>query len=89
MLEEKALQERLNALISEAVAQRSCVKTVLLQILQNSQENTSTKGLFFNKVTGLGCNFVKKETLAQMFPCEFCKICKYTFLMEHLQWLLL
>ena len=25
------------------------------------------------------CNFIKKETLAQVFPCEFCKISKSTF----------
>ena len=25
------------------------------------------------------CNLIKIETLAQMFPCEFCKISKYTF----------
>ena len=26
------------------------------------------------------CNFIKKETLAQVFSCEFCKIFKDTFL---------
>ena len=26
------------------------------------------------------CNFVKKETLAQLFSCEFCEISKNTFL---------
>ena len=26
------------------------------------------------------CNFVKKETLAQVFSCEFCEISKNTFL---------
>ena len=25
------------------------------------------------------CNFIKKETLAQVFFCEFCKISKNTF----------
>ena len=25
------------------------------------------------------CNFIKKETLAQMFSCEFCEIFKNTF----------
>ena len=25
------------------------------------------------------CNFIKKETSAQVFPCEFCKISKTTF----------
>ena len=31
----------------------------------------------------------KKETLTQVFPCEFCEISKNTFFTEHLQWLLL
>ena len=35
------------------------------------------------------CNFVKKETLAQVFSCEFCEISKNTFFTEHLRWLLL
>ena len=30
------------------------------------------------------CNFIKKETLAQAFSCEFCEISKNTFLTEHL-----
>ena len=31
------------------------------------------------------CNFIKKETLAQVFYCEFCEISKNTFFTEHLQ----
>ena len=30
------------------------------------------------------CNFIKKETLAQVFSCEFCEISKNTFFAEHL-----
>ena len=30
------------------------------------------------------CNFIKKETLAQVFSCEFCEISKNTFFTEHL-----
>ena len=30
------------------------------------------------------CNFVKKETLAQVFSSEFCEISKNTFFIEHL-----
>ena len=30
------------------------------------------------------CNFIKKETLTQVFSCEFCEICKDTFSTEHL-----
>ena len=45
--------------------------------------------LFFNKVAGATCNFIKKETLAQVFSCEFCEIFKNTFFIEHPWWLLL
>ena len=30
------------------------------------------------------CNFIKKETLAQVLSCEFCEISKNTFYTEHL-----
>ena len=55
-------------LVLEAVAQRCSVKKVFLGILQNSQENTCVR-----------VNFIKKETLAQVSSCEFCKIYKNTF----------
>ena len=32
---------------------------------------------------------IKKETPSQMIPCQFCKIFKNTFFIEHLRWLLL
>ena len=35
--------------------------------------------LFFYKVADLACNFIKIETLAQMFCCEFCEISLNTF----------
>ena len=45
------------------------------------------QNLFSNKFTGLkACNFIKKETLAQVFPCEFCEIYKNTCVTEHLRW---
>ena len=37
------------------------------------------QSLFFNKVAGLSCNFIKKEILVQVFSCEFCEISKNTF----------
>ena len=38
------------------------------------------QSLFFNKVASLqACDFIKKETLAQVFSCEFCEIFKNTF----------
>ena len=30
------------------------------------------------------CNFIKKETLAQVFSCELCEISKNTYFTEHL-----
>ena len=56
-------------------------KKMFLNISQNSQENTCAS-LFFNKVAG---NFIKKETLVQVFSCEFSKIFKNTFFTEHLR----
>ena len=41
-----------------------------------------SQSTFFNKVEAW--NFIKKETLAHVFSCEFCKISKNTFLTEHL-----
>ena len=35
------------------------------------------------------CNVIKKQTLAQVFSCEFCEISKNTFFTEQLWWLLL
>ena len=48
------------------------------------------QNLFFNKVAGQKpATFIKKETLAHVFFCEFCEISQNTFPTEHLQWLLL
>ena len=58
------------------------IKKVFLEISQNSQENTCARVSFLNKVEA--CNFIKKETLAQVLSCEFCQISKNTFLTEHL-----
>ena len=41
------------------------------------------KGIAYHKVrteaTVRACNFIKKETLAQVFSCDFCEIFKNTF----------
>ena len=45
------------------------------------------QSLFINKVTGMRpATLLKKESLAQVFSCEFCEISKNTFLIEHI-WL--
>ena len=45
------------------------------------------QSLFFNKSVGL--NFIKKETLVQMFSCEFGAVFKSINFTEHLRCLLL
>ena len=52
----------------ESVAQKYSVKEVFLEISQNSQESTCARVSFLIKF--------KKETLAQVFFCEFCEISK-------------
>ena len=59
--------------------QRCYMKKGVLEILQNSQYNKNAAGL-----RPMACNFIKKETLAQVFSCEFCKISKNIFFTEHL-----
>ena len=71
---------------TEAVAQRCSVKKVLLQILRQFPGKHLCQSLFFNKFFFL---FSKKETLAEVFSCEFCEICKSTFSIERLRWVLL
>ena len=45
---------------------------MLLEISQNSQENACARVSFLT-------NFIKKETLARVFSCEFYEISKNTF----------
>ena len=49
----------------------------MLEISQNSQENTYTRASFF-------ATLLKKETLAQVFSCEFSEISKNTFFTEYI-----
>ena len=74
---------------------------MFLKISQNSQENTCARVSFFIKLHALrhatlskkrleACNFIKNETLAQVFSCEFCEFfLKKPFIKEQLRWLLL
>ena len=60
---------------AEAVAGRCSVKKVFLEIWQDSQENNCGRVSF-----SIGCHVIEKETLAQVFSCEFCQISEITFL---------
>ena len=71
------------------VQNRSCDRSCSMKksVLRNFAEFTRKHlchSLFLNKVAGLACNFIKKETLAQVFSCEFCGISKNTFFTEQL-----
>ena len=59
-----------------------CKKDVLRNFAKFTGKHLC-QSLFFNK--GLACNFIKKETLAQVFSFEFCEISKNTFSTEHLR----
>ena len=62
----------------EGVAQRCSVNKVLT-VLQNSQESICARVSFSIKLQAKANNFIKKETLTQMFSCEFCEILKNIF----------
>ena len=64
-------EENTSAGSSFSVKEVKCsVKKVFLEISQNSQENSCARVV---------CNFIKKETLARVFSCEFFEISKNTF----------
>ena len=67
----------------EAVARRCSVRKGVLRNFAKLTGKHLCQSLYFNKVAGLDYNFIKIETLAQVFSCEFCKIPKNTFFTEH------
>ena len=70
---------------SEAVIQRCSVKYVVLKISQNSQKNTSARASSsINFLIKFIKNFIKKDTLAQVFSYEFYEIPNSTFFTEYL-----
>ena len=54
-------------------------KKVILRNFKKFTGKHLCQSLFFNKVAGSTYNFIKKETLEQVFSCEFCEISKNTF----------
>ena len=49
-------------------------ENVFLKISKNSQENTCARASFLTKLQTSACNFINRETLAQMFSCQFWEI---------------
>ena len=76
--------------MSNGVVLLSLFATVIKGVLRNFATFTGKhlcQSLFFYEVAGLrpqACNFIKNETLAQLFSCEFYEIFKNTFFTEHL-----
>ena len=66
---------------AEAALQR--VRRVLGEISQNSEEIYAGISFFITLLTLQICCFIKNKSLAQVFYCEFSKICKNIFLAEH------
>ena len=56
----------------EAATRGVLLEKMFLEISQNSQENTCAR-----------VSVLLKETLAQVFSCEFCEISKNKFFTEH------
>ena len=57
-------------------------KKVFLEISQNLPENTCARVSFLIKFQALGlrpATLLKKNTLAQVFSCEFCEISKNNY----------
>ena len=61
----------------QKVAYKCSVKKVFLEISQSSQENICARVSFF-----IDWNFIKKETLTQLFYCKLCEISKNTLSCE-------
>ena len=71
----------------------NCIPNLTLTLTMISYKGLFSRGIFpdtllnisfsitiwKNCMKGQVCNFIKKETLAQVFSCEFCKISKDTF----------
>ena len=76
-------------LYTEAVTLSCSVRKVFLEILQNSQGNTCARVSSLIKLQAESCNFIKKETVAQVFSVNFAKLVGTPFLTEDLRRLLL
>ena len=66
----------------EAVVWRSSLKRCSLKFRKIHRKTPVPESLF-NKVAGSACNFIKNETLAQVFSCEFCEISNNVFFLQN------
>ena len=70
-------RETIQVLLTQKQPSEVFYKKMFLKISQNSQESTCALVSFLTKLLAKACNFIK-ETLAQMFSCEFYEIAKNT-----------
>ena len=68
-------------IIKTETAPRGALSKNFLKISQNLQENTCARVSFLTKLQAEICNFINKETMVQVFSCEFCE----KIFIEHLQ----
>ena len=79
--------ERMYQLTVSSSHRRYSMKKGVLKNFTKFTGKHLCESLFFNKDADLrpeACNFIEKETLAQVVSCEFCEISKNTFFTEHL-----
>ena len=65
--------------------QRSAVEKGVPRSFTKFTKSNCARVSFLIKFRVLTFSFIKKETLAQVFSCEFCEISKKTFFTEHLR----
>ena len=73
-------------IMSRSSQQKCSLRKGVLRNFTKFMKKYLCQSLFFNKVIGLrteACNFIKKETLAQVFSDEFCEISMNTLFKEH------
>ena len=58
---------------------------MFLEFSEDLQENTCPRVSFLIKLQAKTCNFIKKETLAHIFSCEFWEISRNSSFKEHLR----
>ena len=73
----------INSLIRSNHQEVFCKKDVLKKFAKSTGKHLC-QSPFLNKVAGATYNFIKIDTLAQVFPCEFCEFFKNIFFAEHL-----
>ena len=73
----------------EAVVRMCSVKKVFFEISRNSLENTCARVSFYERCGPQACNFIKKETPAQIFSCAGVSFLPEHLFLEHLWRLLL